>query len=85
MALGFSPPPPPLKFELTNQDSAGERTELSRLQLHVNRSSIESEQPFPLKLALNIHERELIFPKTISTALKEKRMKNMKTLVSPIL
>ena len=54
------------KFELTNQDSAGGKNFTVLTSVQVDRKGIEIEQRFSLEIALNIHERGFLIPKTVS-------------------
>ena len=47
-----------LKFELTNQDSAGGNSSTVLHSMQVNKKSIEIGQLFLLETASNIHEKE---------------------------
>ena len=55
-----------LKFELTNQDSAGGKNFTVLTSLKVYRKGTEIRQLFSLEMALNIHEKGFLVPKTVS-------------------
>ena len=61
-----------MKFELTNQDSAGEKafTVLTKSLHFLNRSDTKVGQLFSLEKALNIDENGFVMPKTISDCRK---------------
>ena len=62
-----------MKYELTNQDSAGGNwTVLSRCEMYVDRKGVEVGQLFSLETASNIYEKECLFPETISDCKKWK-------------
>ena len=68
----------PLKFQLTNQDSAGGKNLTVLTSIKVNRNSIEIRPFISLEMALNIQEKGLIISKT-------KKSKTMKHFVFPSL
>ena len=57
---------PCLKFELTNQDLAGEKNSTVLNSIYVDKKSVEVGQLFSLEAASNIHEKEFILPETLS-------------------
>ena len=58
------------KFELTNQDSAGGKKSSVLTSSKKVRKDFEIRQLFSLEMALNIHEKEITFSKTIPVCKK---------------
>ena len=53
-----------LKFELTNEDPAGEKSFTALTSMQVNRNSVEIRQYFSLEITFNIHEKGFTILKT---------------------
>ena len=58
------------KFELTNQDSAGGKKSSVLTSSKQGRKGFETRHLFSLEIALNIHEKEFTFSKTIPVCKK---------------
>ena len=62
-----------LKFELTNQNSAGAKNFTVLTSMYADRKDTEIGQLLSLQMALNIHEKGYLISKTASTVISDRK------------